>query len=177
MFYLTTHSTHFIYGYLTLQKWKEKKTLLSPFHGLFFQSAAGFFFNMPYPRDRTVHTTAFDTPAVDHWLKWKIAQWVHHERLIWMTNHTISKHSTMELHHASVCVTNEWMFNDTPAQKLHRFLVLQRLCYVYAIQGKGKVLFNNTLNTFYLWLYGIGHMVKDHRISQKGNYYMVTLFN
>ena len=28
-------------------------------------------------------------------------------------------------------------------------------------------LFNNALNTFYLWLYGIGHMVKDH--SETGN--------
>ena len=24
------------------------------------------------------------------------------------------------------------------------------------------VLFNDTLNTFYLWLYGVRHMVKDH---------------
>ena len=24
------------------------------------------------------------------------------------------------------------------------------------------ILFNDTLNTFYLWLYGIGYMVKDH---------------
>ena len=27
---------------------------------------------------------------------------------------------------------------------------------------EGNVLFNDTLNTFYLRLYGIGHMVKDH---------------
>ena len=25
---------------------------------------------------------------------------------------------------------------------------------------KGRVLFNNTLNTFYLWLYGVGHFGK-----------------
>ena len=31
------------------------------------------------------------------------------------------------------------------------------------------VLFNNALNTFYLWLYGIRHMVKDHSDSEKGN--------
>ena len=31
------------------------------------------------------------------------------------------------------------------------------------------VLFNDTLNTFYLWLYGIRHMVKDHSDSEKGN--------
>ena len=29
--------------------------------------------------------------------------------------------------------------------------------------------FNNSLNTFYLRLYGIGHMVKDHSDSEKGN--------
>ena len=32
-----------------------------------------------------------------------------------------------------------------------------------------KYLFNNTLNTFYLRLYGIRHMVKDHSDSEKGN--------
>ena len=30
-------------------------------------------------------------------------------------------------------------------------------------------LFNNTLNTFYLWLYGNGYIVKDHSDSEKGN--------
>ena len=30
-------------------------------------------------------------------------------------------------------------------------------------------LFNNALNTFYLRLYGIRHMVKDHSDSEKGN--------
>ena len=34
---------------------------------------------------------------------------------------------------------------------------------------EGNVLFNNTLNTFYLRLYGIRHMVKDHSDSEKGN--------
>ena len=30
-------------------------------------------------------------------------------------------------------------------------------------------LYNDTLNTFYLRLYGIRHMVKDHSDSEKGN--------
>ena len=34
---------------------------------------------------------------------------------------------------------------------------------------KGNVLFNDALNTFYLRLYGIRHMVKDHSDSKKGN--------
>ena len=32
-----------------------------------------------------------------------------------------------------------------------------------------NVLFNEALNTFYLRLYGVGHMVKDHSDSEKGN--------
>ena len=34
---------------------------------------------------------------------------------------------------------------------------------------KRNVLFNDALNTFYLRLYGIRHMVKDHSDSEKGN--------
>ena len=34
---------------------------------------------------------------------------------------------------------------------------------------EGNALFNDTLNTFYLWLYGVRHMVKDHSDSEKGN--------
>ena len=32
-----------------------------------------------------------------------------------------------------------------------------------------KCLFNDALNTFYLRLYGVRHMVKDHSDSEKGN--------
>ena len=34
---------------------------------------------------------------------------------------------------------------------------------------EGNVFFNNALNTFYLRLYGVGHMVKDHSDSERGN--------
>ena len=34
---------------------------------------------------------------------------------------------------------------------------------------EGNVLFNDTLNTFYLWLYGVRYMVKNHSDSEKGN--------
>ena len=42
---------------------------------------------------------------------------------------------------------------------------------------EGNVLFNNALNTFYLRLYGIGHMVKDHSDSERGRkemFYLTT---
>ena len=38
----------------------------------------------------------------------------------------------------------------------------------HCIKGR-NVLFNDTLNTFYLWLCGVRRMVKDHLHSQRGN--------
>ena len=51
------------------------------------------------------------------------------------------------------------MFNDTPARKPDRLL------------GKKEtnVVFNDALNTFYLRLYGVIHMVKDHSDCEGGN--------
>ena len=37
----------------------------------------------------------------------------------------------------------------------------------YIITKEGNALFNNTLNTFYLRLYGIGHIVKDQSDSER----------
>ena len=36
----------------------------------------------------------------------------------------------------------------------------------FSFQPEGNVLFNDTLNTFYLRLYGIIHMSKDHSESE-----------
>ena len=33
---------------------------------------------------------------------------------------------------------------------------------------EGNVIFKDTLNTFYVWLYGVRHMVKDHSDSGRG---------
>ena len=32
---------------------------------------------MHHPTERIIHTTAFVTPVVEHWLEQEIAQWVH----------------------------------------------------------------------------------------------------
>ena len=44
------------------------------------------------------------------------------------------------------------------------------------IRKEGRVLFNDALNTFYLWLYGVIHMVKDHseRKKEKEMLYLTT---
>ena len=44
------------------------------------------------------------------------------------------------------------------------------LCVVIRCRRKeGNVLFNDALNTFYLRLYGVRYMVKDHSDSERGN--------
>ena len=40
---------------------------------------------------------------------------------------------------------------------------------LYVCRKEGNVLFNDALNTFYLQLYGVRHMVKDHSDSERGN--------
>ena len=58
----------------------ERGYPLAP-HGLLFpiSSKGSFIYIIP---DRIIHTTAFVTPVVEHWLEREIAQWVHHEGLI-----------------------------------------------------------------------------------------------
>ena len=37
------------------------------------------------------------------------------------------------------------------------------------LERERNALFNDALNTFYLRLYGVRHMIKDHYDSEKGN--------
>ena len=40
---------------------------------------------------------------------------------------------------------------------------------IFYTRKEGNVLFNDTLNTFYLRLYGIKHIAKDHSDSERAN--------
>ena len=55
---------------------KERGNLL-PQHGLLFAINSKGSFYMHHPTDRIIHTTAFVTPVVEHWLEREIAQWAH----------------------------------------------------------------------------------------------------
>ena len=79
MFYLMTHSTHFIYGYMALDLWLRtilivRKETLCRHIGYSLRLTA----KQHHPTDRIAHITAFVTPVVEHWLEREIAQWVHH---------------------------------------------------------------------------------------------------
>ena len=39
----------------------------------------------------------------------------------------------------------------------------------FPVSKEANVLYNDALNTFYLRVYGVRHMVKDHSDSEKGN--------
>ena len=52
-------------------------------------------------------------------------------------------------------------------QRYERLRAFGGCCPRY--RKEGNVLFNDALNTFYLRLYGVGHMVKDHSDSEIGN--------
>ena len=79
MFYLTTHSTHFIYGYMA-DIWLRtilivrKKTRCRHIGYSYRLTARVLLYAQS---DRITHTTAFVTPVVEHWLEREIAQWVH----------------------------------------------------------------------------------------------------
>ena len=49
------------------------------------------------------------------------------------------------------------------------FQLRSTTAYGKLCRKEGNVLFNDALNTFYLRLYGVRHMVKDHSDSERGN--------
>ena len=50
------------------------------------------------------------------------------------------------------------------------YLTTHSTHFIYGyMERERNVLFNDALNRFYLRLYGVEHMVKDHSDSEKGN--------
>ena len=77
MFYLTTHSTHFIYGYMASDIWLRtilivRKETRCRHIGYSYRLTARVLLYAP-SQDRITHTTAFVTPVVEHWLEREIA--------------------------------------------------------------------------------------------------------
>ena len=81
MFYLTTHSTHFIYGYMASDIWSRTTKIVREetrcrHIGYSFQLTARVLLYVPSHRQDSTYT-AFVTLVVEHWLEREIAQWVH----------------------------------------------------------------------------------------------------
>ena len=69
------------------------------------------------------------------------------------------------------CRVNQYLKGRTQHSSFQPGLSLDgtRLYAVWERERERNVLFNDALNTFYLQLYGVRHMVKDHSDSEKGN--------
>ena len=82
------------------------------------------------------------------------------------------------INYVSVCLPTFWHL-PTPLLYYMFFNCTFHLCFApnsrynvqsqpLTINNEGNVLFNDALNTFYLRLYGVGHMVKDQSDSKRG---------
>ena len=75
--------------------------------------------------------------------------------------------------------TSDWCKNNNNrVQRTQVFLLEKINTFTTALmprhlqeggRNEGNVLFNDALSTFYLRLYGVGHMVEDHSDSERGN--------
>ena len=93
----------------------------------------------------------------------KLSLLMEFERSFW-TNRTLAteeiKQVNKKLHQ------NNYIYQNN----LYLFSKSLFFCWPHGRRRKeGNVLFNDTLNTFYLRLYGIRHMVKDHSDCERGN--------
>ena len=90
------------------------------------------------------------------------------------------KHSDIHSKNPSILILAGWKLSCIWSEHFLQFTIFSRHrhekchnCLGRTRTGKGRkegnVLFNDALNTFYLRLYGIRHMVKDHFDSEKGN--------
>ena len=125
MFYLTTHSTHFIYGYMASDIWL-----------------------------RTILIVRKETRCRHIGYSFRLAARV----LLYAPSHW--QDSTYH----GLCYTSRGALVGT------RNMLVRK---------EGNVLFNDVFVAFYLRLYGVRHMVKDHSDSERGNplpHYMGSSF-
>ena len=162
--------------------YSERRNPRLPLHGLSFLISIKGSFICIIP-DRITHTTAFITPVMEHWLEREIAQWVHHEELIWWPIAQWLNTLSTELHLTSDTICYKSLYWGTVycrGQNMGQFsfylntvlrsLIFDDLQYIgiwnifnrnnpvahwnQTRRKEGNVLFNDTLNTFFLWLYG-----------------------
>ena len=76
------------------------------------------------------------------------------------STHFIYSYVTLDIWTTKIAIEGKFCNNYMD----YSFLLAARILLHALLQRKeGNVLFNDTLNTFYLQLYGIGHLVNDHK--------------
>ena len=124
MFYLTTHSTHFIYCYMASDIWLRtilivRKETRCRHIGYSYRLTARVLLYAPSHRQ---DNTAFVTPVVEHWLEREIAQWAVTHRVILRPSSLHFLFSVLSLEWMNECLT-------TPQQK-------KQICYWVSEKGQ-----------------------------------------
>ena len=73
------------------------------------------------------------------------------------------------MHHPTDRITHTTAFVTPFMEHWLEREIAQWVHIINQIQKKENVLFNNTLNTFYSWLYGAAYMLKNHSDSKRVN--------
>ena len=156
MFYLMTHSTHFIYGYMASDIWlttilevegrKEGNVLFNDALNTFYLQLYGVRYNMvkDHSGSGRKEVNVLLNDALDTF----------YFTVIWKEGNVL--------------------FNDALNSFYLRIYGVGHMVKYHSDSERGRkegnVLFNDALNTFYLRLYGVRHnMVKDHSGSEKEN--------
>ena len=112
---------------------------------------------MHHPTNRIAHTMAFVTPVVEHWLEREIAQWVHPMKDR-SDNPSHHERTLLPRSYISLPITDGVSIFDQLC--IGRVLMSYDICCTQKQAGlqkgqEGYILFNDSLNTFYLQLYGM----------------------
>ena len=158
MFYLTTHSTHFIYGYMASDIWLRtilivRKETRCRHIGYSYRLTTRVLLYAPFHiQDNTYHCLCYTRRGA----------------LVWNSTTGVTK--------AVVCdiLSVEWcqhVIFDKFEGRNYLIMHSTHIIYGYLVADRqeGNVLFNDTLNTFYLRLYGVRRMVRDYSDSERGN--------
>ena len=164
MFYLTTHSTHFIYGYIIKDHSDSERGNPLPPHWLLFpiSSKGSFICTIP---DRIAHTTAFATTVVDHWLEREIAQWLHHEGSIRRPIAPWANALTTELHLAPL-----YQMRHTPSFVLNQIIK----CKIVEKLFVWNIVLLNIAKRFLSSYFWIGSCVYELWFSKRSVFFDIT---
>ena len=176
MFYLTTHSTHFIYGYMVSDIWLRtilivrKKTRCRHIGYSYRLTARVLLYAPSHRQDNTYHGLCYTSRGALAGARNSSMGPPHEGSIRYLTKTKQMLGSSPPWQQKillSMMATNGKQLKIS-TNVFHNFM-LYRLLPGMEGRKEGNILFNDTLNTFYLRSYGIRHKVKDHSDSEKGN--------
>ena len=158
--YIYTYIYIYIYIYIYKRGTAREKTCCSHYMGYSFLLAARYLLYAPTHRqDSTHHGLCYTSCGELVGIRKSSST-----RRIWSDDPSYHERT---LYHGT---TSRTEINSEWQNIYHKIISQHKVESKRCFRQKWKeVLFNDALNTFYFWLYGIRHMVKYHTDSERGN--------